>query len=520
MQSQFQRAYRKIGRYRIEREIASGGMAIVYLARLMGAAGFTKEFALKKILPQWSHDPEFVRMLVDEAKILTRLKHKNIVEVFELGCEQSAYYIVMEFVDGMNLRELLKKLERKKTVLPIGLSLFIVREVAEGLSFAHAQKDEHGRQTSIIHRDVSPQNILVSHEGGIKITDFGIAKIAGKSQHTQTGQLKGKFSYMSPEQARGEALTPQSDIFALGLILFELVTGKKCFCGSNDLEILEKVRNTKIHLPENIPAEIKNILLRALHPQASQRYQDILALQEDITAQSEKYGHETDVHDLKIFLEMPQEATQLTVVNLPQTVIHEATRVDIATKIQNPAKAIIPGPKPRTQPIPKKYSAFPTRTVLYLLILFGLLPAYFLSQAVTTPFSRHIKFLRASLIEPAYFDDVKKLHVAIEPAAPQIMPLPPSAPQVFTKKTELPPEPEPTFGSLSVVARPWAIVSVDGSPKAETPAHFAKLITGKHNVLLFFPPLKKSITRAILVAEGETTNCQASFGTQPQLNCR
>lgn len=503
MQSQFQRAYRKIGRYRIEREIASGGMAIVYLARLMGAAGFTKEFALKKILPQWSHDPEFVRMLVDEAKILTRLKHKNVVEVFELGCEQSAYYIVMEFVDGMNLRELLKKLERKKTVLPIGLSLFIVREVAEGLSFAHAQKDEQGRQTSIIHRDVSPQNILVSHEGEIKITDFGIAKIAGKSQHTQTGQLKGKFSYMSPEQARGEALTPQSDIFALGLILFELVTGKKCFCGSNDLEILEKVRSTKIHLPENIPAEIKNILLRALHPLANHRYQGILAMQEDIAAQRNLYGHETDAHDLKNFLELLEMSdTQLTVVNLPQTVIHEATRVDIATKRQ------------------KKSSAFSTRTVFYLLILFGLLPAYFLSQAVTTPFSRHIKLLRASLIEPAYFDDVKKLHVAIEPAAPQITPLPPSAPQVFTKKTELPPEPEPTFGSLSVVARPWAIVSVDGSPKAETPAHFAKLITGKHNVLLFFPPLKKSITRAILVAEGQTTNCRASFGSAINLNCR
>ncbi len=231
-------AAQKLGRYIIIEEIATGGMATIYRAKLIGAAGFEKEVAIKKILSYWTHQKEFVDMLIDEAKTLVHLHHNNIVQVFELAKEADNYFVVMEFVKGWDLKKIINQLKQQNKKFPRELCLFIVKEICQGLQFAHTRKNSQGEDLQIVHRDISPQNILISREGNVKIADFGIAKIRGKSSETITGVLKGKFSYMSPEQARGEDVDARSDVFALGLLFFELLYGKKCFTGKNDLEIL------------------------------------------------------------------------------------------------------------------------------------------------------------------------------------------------------------------------------------------------------------------------------------------
>lgn len=296
-------AFQKLGRYLLTSEIASGGMATVYQGTLLGIEGFQKEVAIKKILPQWSQNPEFIKMLIDEAKMLVSLNHHNIVQVFELGKDQNIYFIAMEYVDGVDLKKLLNNLKQQNLSLPLHLACFIVKQVCQGLDYAHHRRSSQGKFLKIIHRDISPQNILVSRDGQIKITDFGIAKIIGKSQETATGILKGKFSYMSPEQASGKDIDERTDLFALGLVFYEMICGQKAFTGNNDLEILSKVRKTQINIPTDLPKMLRSILVKALAADPKKRYQSAKDFLQDL-AKFELMNHLSgSADDFKNFLD-------------------------------------------------------------------------------------------------------------------------------------------------------------------------------------------------------------------------
>ncbi len=306
-------AYQKLGRYLITDEIAQGGMATIYRGKLIGVAGFEKDVAIKKILPFWSHQKEFIDMLIDEAKVLVHLSHANIVHVIELCKEGDNYFIVMEYVPGFDLRKLTRKLGETGEVVPVDVACYMIRQVCLGLEFAHKRTNRKGERLNIIHRDISPQNILVSIEGNVKVTDFGIAKVIGKTSETATGVLKGKFSYMSPEQALGADIDQRTDVFALGALFYEILTGKKCFDGRNDLEIIEAVKNVTVDYPESLPEALVTLLRKALTKRPDDRYQNVTELKRDLERFERSENFSADDVTLKDFLRdaMPDEIEEI-----------------------------------------------------------------------------------------------------------------------------------------------------------------------------------------------------------------
>jgi serine/threonine protein kinase len=222
----------RFGQYELLERIASGGMAELFRARRSGVEGFQKIVAIKKILPHIAGNDEFITMFADEAKLAAQLNHPNIVHIFDLGkIESGGYFIAMEFVEGRDLRAILKSAREIGQPLPVPLSIYIACKIAAALDYAHRRRESDGRELKIVHRDVSPQNILISYEGDIKLCDFGIAKAASKASQTESGALKGKVRYMSPEQAWGKPIDRRSDLFSLGAVLFEMLTEQPLFRG-------------------------------------------------------------------------------------------------------------------------------------------------------------------------------------------------------------------------------------------------------------------------------------------------
>ncbi len=265
------------GPYYLLKLIAVGGMAEVYLARTKGLAGFEKQLALKVIHPDYADDKSFVQMLVNEAKIAVGLNHHNIAQTFDLGRIANCCFISMEFVDGMDLFQLLKKLAEQERALPIEAAVLVVHEALCGLEYAHTKADDQGNPLKIIHRDMSPQNILVSRHGEVKIVDFGIAKAANLTTKTRAGVIKGKLVYMSPEQAWGDPVDHRTDIFSCGIVLYEALTGGSLYLEKNPVKLLEMVRKAEIRPPSSrrpeVPAEVDALVMRALSPRPADRFQ-------------------------------------------------------------------------------------------------------------------------------------------------------------------------------------------------------------------------------------------------------
>lgn len=266
----------RAGQYYLLEKIAQGGMAEIYKGLAYDLAGIKKHVCIKKILPHIAASREFIDMLVDEAKIAVQLSHGSIAQVYDLGKAGDDYFIVMEFVEGQSLSKIFKKAQRKRIRIPIPIVCYIIAEVASGLNYMHNKTDETGHPLHIVHRDISPQNIVVSYSGTVKIIDFGIAKAAVKVGHTESGVLKGKFAYMSPEHAEGNKVDHRSDIFSLGVIFYELLTGKRLFKGEDNKATIKNVKRAKVPLPSqaatDIPVELDAIALKALAKNRRHRY--------------------------------------------------------------------------------------------------------------------------------------------------------------------------------------------------------------------------------------------------------
>lgn len=274
------------GPYRLLQKIAVGGMAEVFKAKRTGVEGFEKVVAVKRILPHLSDNKEFVDMFIDEAKMVAGLTHPNIVQISDLGKIDKSYYIAMEYVHGRDLRTILRRAKERGLRLPLDLTVLIVSKVCSALEFAHRKKDERGRPMLIVHRDISPQNILISFEGEVKLTDFGIAKAATKARITDAGALRGKLLYMSPEQAWGKPMDRRSDVFSLGIVFYEMITDQKPFLGSSEMSILEMVRECRIAPPSDvnprIPERLEKVVMTALDREPDHRYQDASQMYRDL----------------------------------------------------------------------------------------------------------------------------------------------------------------------------------------------------------------------------------------------
>jgi eukaryotic-like serine/threonine-protein kinase len=276
------------GRYEMLRKIADGGMAEIFLAKQTGEEGFSRPVIVKRILPAYSNDPHFRDMLLDEAHIAMTLNHNNVVPVLDLGRAEGSYFLVMELVDGWDLAQVFDRSIGVSFPLPLGLSLYIVAEVCRGLAYAHARRDANGKLLSIVHRDVSPHNILVSEHGEVKITDFGIAKALGRRDRTQTGMIKGKLDFMSPEQASGKAIDASSDIFAAGTCLYLLATGRRPFVSPSDMEALLQVQRADFVPPDEVrpglSSAVVEIIMRAMRVRPTDRYRNAEEMMLEIEA--------------------------------------------------------------------------------------------------------------------------------------------------------------------------------------------------------------------------------------------
>ncbi|HEX9295161.1 MAG TPA: serine/threonine-protein kinase, partial [Polyangiaceae bacterium] len=283
------------GPYELTERINIGGMAEVFRA-IDRAHG--RLVAVKRILPSIAEDDEFIEMFRDEAAIASQLDHPNIAKIYDVGKVDLSYYLALEFVNGKDLRVLFDRAARTHEPLPLELVLYTIMETAKGLDYAHHRTDARGKPLGVVHRDVSPQNILVSFDGDVKIVDFGIAKAAGKLARTQVGTIKGKFGYMSPEQVRGLPIDQRSDVFSLGICLWELLTLERLFAGDNEIVIMEKIRASEIpsltSKAPDTPPELERIVLKALAKDVDERYARATELLEDLSSFARANGLNAD----------------------------------------------------------------------------------------------------------------------------------------------------------------------------------------------------------------------------------
>lgn len=368
------------GKYYLLDRISVGGMAEVFKAKAFGVEGFERLIAVKRILPSIAEDEEFITMFIDEAKIAVQLQHANIAQIFDLGKVGDSYFIALEYVSGRDARSIFERLRKTGQAVPIPMAAYITMKVCEGLDYAHNKKDAAGRDLNLVHRDVSPQNLLISYDGEVKLIDFGIAKAAGKAGKTQAGILKGKFGYMSPEQVRGLPLDRRSDIFAVGICMWEMITGERLFVGESDFSTLEKVRNVDItppsHYNRRIPPDLERTVLKALSKEVEDRYQSAMDLHDDLQSWMYTSGNFFARKDLAGFMhevfrdeiekesmsnDVSGELARSTVPPPPKVASRPSTRGHVRPGAPPPPPRGSVAPPPRGAPSPR-VSAPPPRT--------------------------------------------------------------------------------------------------------------------------------------------------------------
>lgn len=272
----------KIGKYEVLTQLSVGGMAELFLCFTQGPGTFRKYLVVKRILPDVKNNESYIKMFLDEARITSVLHHPNIAQVLDLGGEGEGLYIAMEFIAGQNLNQVSAACIKNKRLIPLGFSVGVCRDVCHALHYAHTIKDAQGRESPIIHRDVAQKNVMVTYEGAVKLLDFGIAKARGSLGRTTAGMVKGTTGYMSPEQVRGETLDGRSDVFCLGVVLFELLTGKRLFAAETETEEMERILASAIPRPDalqrKIPAPLVELVMTALSRDRTQRFPNARAM--------------------------------------------------------------------------------------------------------------------------------------------------------------------------------------------------------------------------------------------------
>jgi serine/threonine-protein kinase len=300
---------KRMGKYDVLALLAVGGTAEIYLARIAGEAGFQKYVVVKSLLDHLADDAEFVHMFLDEARLGAQLDHSNIVQTLELGQHKGGYYMVMEYLAGMSLAHLVRKAQERLpgSRVPPEIALGLAVQACAGLHYAHQRTTQDGTPLTIVHRDISPQNLVVTFEGILKIVDFGIAKAALRDTHTKTGTIKGKFAYMSPEQCLAKAVDRRTDIFALGTVVHEMITGRRLFKQASAYATYQAIVRGQVSPPSRVAPEldpsVDPLVLRALAYQPDERYPTAEAFGEAILATLHRWGRQTSAGDIAQFIE-------------------------------------------------------------------------------------------------------------------------------------------------------------------------------------------------------------------------
>jgi eukaryotic-like serine/threonine-protein kinase len=367
------RGVETFGRYELLKKLAAGGMGQVYLARQKGPVGFQKLLVVKRLLPHLSEDDEFIQMFLDEARIAALLNHPNIAQIYDLGEVDGIYYIAMEYVHGEAIAEVNKRAIQRKGSMPLALKCRVISDAAAGLDAAHHARSPSGRKLALIHRDVSPQNVLVGFNGSVKLIDFGVAKATGKLSQTTAGQIKGKHAYMSPEQAKGEPLDHRSDVFGLGTLFYELLTGTRLFKRESELATLKAVVSAKIPPPSEaapaIPKALDAVVLKALARNRDERYatagdmqlaiEDFLFKQQQPSTTAHLAAFMREIYAAELEEEFSSEPTiiaydpRLPARKPPPPIVDPSAPTTLVPTLKQPPPEV-PAPKAGTvNPIPK-----------------------------------------------------------------------------------------------------------------------------------------------------------------------
>jgi eukaryotic-like serine/threonine-protein kinase len=301
-------------RYRVIEKLESGGMAEVFRAESEGLQGFRKQVAIKRVLPHLSSKKKFISMFLDEARLSAQLSHSNCVQVFDIGVGDNAFFIVMEFVDGANLKAIIEHIKKSGKDFPVEAAVYIGLELCKGLAYAHELTDNNGTPLHIVHRDMSPPNVLITKNGEVKIVDFGLAKANSQLEKSEPGIIKGKFSYLSPEAAMGQEVDARTDVFAVGIILWELLAGQRLFLGDTDFQTVKKVQSAVVppisSINRKVPLELEKIINKSLARDPQQRYRTARDLGMDLSKFMFKYAVPVSTFDISSLVHVAMKERQ------------------------------------------------------------------------------------------------------------------------------------------------------------------------------------------------------------------
>ncbi len=513
--------------------LAQGGMAEIFLAKQQGPAGYEKTVVIKRVLSHYSSHPDFVAMFLDEARLAAQLSHPNIVQIFDFGESEGSYYLCMEYLRGEDLHTLVKLAQKKNIPVSPQVSATIVAAACDALHYAHTLTSDEGQRWNIVHRDISPSNIFVTFQGVVKVLDFGIARAEGKVVKTATGMIKGKLSYMAPEQAKGQALDGRADVWALGAVLHELLTAKRLFWRGNDVESFRALLDDRIPLPSesnpSVPKELDEICAKALQRNPENRF----ATAREMYAELDDFlSSRTYVPSQTLLQTYLQDLVGEDVVagkmkstlskQVPEPIPSAPRPRSIATKGPAPAETraapptasvrrrsltqapIAEEPKAPSPPVP---AAQPPMGIILGgvgvgLAIFAGLVYFAMGDPPERPKSRPL------LVETVHEEE--RPVIEPDPVAPP--PTEPDAPVVVAPTTTKPIEPKPTKGSLDVNCVPWCRIFLDGKDTGKvSPALGIWLSAGKHRLRVVNTPTGVEQEKDIVIRAGATTREVVKF---------
>ncbi len=478
------------GRYTLLERVGSGGMAEIWRARVTGPAGFEKVLALKKVLPHLVEEQgsAFVPMFIAEAKLAASLVHPNVVQVFDFGEVGREYFIAMEYVPGTNLARLMTRLQEAGQTLPLPCALYVLLEVARGLAYAHSAHDPSGRRLDVVHRDISPQNLLVSYGGEVKIADFGIARVSDSISTTAEGHVRGKLSYMSPEQARGERLDGRADLFSLGVVAFQVLTGRRLLSGTSHAEVYKQILAYPGPNEADLaaaPPQLRDLLRRALQANRDERFEDADELEAALALHLSSSDAITARHTLSALVQ------HLFSDEMARARLSGDETTGLPPVSQGSPTISVPSARPSTR----------GKARIARLAVLGLVAASLLAVrlGILTDAAPNVRAAPTAL---AANPSATATAVALAPTA--------SVAASGAGMTPGKPNPRRTppparTGILSVDAEPWGQIFVDGEPTGrETPAFDLVLPEGTHEIRIVNPAQKLEARLTVKIVGGRT----------------
>ncbi len=517
-------------KYKIVQKIGIGGMAEVYRANVVGAEGFQKTVAIKRLLPHLTHDQTLIKMFVEEAQILSTLQHPNIVQVFDFEKVDDDFLLIMEYVKGKTLAQITAVAEQQELAMDAGMVFYVLAKAASALAYVYGIKDDQNRAMKVVHRDINPQNIMISMDGQVKVTDFGIAKMATSEDSTRAGFLRGKISYFSPEQVLGAKAEHRSDLFSLGAVGYRLLTGKALFPRESEAETFQAIRQwpgldrSKVY--GHVPRQLWQVLCRMLEPDPEQRYQSAVDLSAELKTYSMELSDRTGPEDMAGFMsrlfsseEFSAETFRGDERSLGEMIDSELHRVEslLVTAHTPPVPrqgSLEPTrelsqerqPEPKLTPRPWRLAAGVIVLVLGLVLILVL--AWIGSGEETPGQPEPPEFA----LPPKPMPSVPPAALPVTPEPAQVEPKPAPVEVVVKAPTPKKVRKRKRSGLLTLNSEPWAFVEINGKRHAKTtPIVELKLKEGTYKIRLSNPALKRHKTITVRIRPGKTTQQVVRF---------